>query len=157
MKVMGPHSERFTFLLPLAGIDVLLPYGKRIHVLVAPGMVSHDKVFLLALVIYLQVSFSRFLDFRRKVTHIWLVLHVTYFVYYCLNVYCLTQFFLNRLFDIVRPRSYTCVAWNWVHVRFPIILHFWILRHRAGRGIFHINGTSFVHASITFNWTAWEK
>ena len=76
--------------------EVILTYGNRLHVLVALGMVYHDKVLILSVVLYLHVSFSRILQSLRKGIHILLVIHVTYFVSCCLNVYCLTQFFLNR-------------------------------------------------------------
>ena len=53
----------FLFFTRLSGTAILIPYEKRLRVLVALGMVLHDKVLLLAVVIYLRVSFFRFLDF----------------------------------------------------------------------------------------------
>ena len=110
----------------------MLTDGKWLHVLVALGMVYHDKVLLLNVVLYLHISFSRLLKLLRKGIHILLVRHVTYFVCYFLSVYCLTQFCLNRIFGILRPRYYACVARNLLRFCFPIVFHFSSLRHHAG-------------------------
>ena len=112
--------------------EFIITYGKRLHVLVAPGMVYHDNFFFLTVVLYKNVSFSRHFQYLRKGIRILLVSHVTYFVSCCLNVYCLTQFCLNRIFGIFRLRSYVCVGLNWLCVCVPMVFHFWRFWHHGG-------------------------
>ena len=55
IKVGTPHSSQITFLIPPIRTIVQLTYIRLIFVLEAPSMAFNDKVWLLAVVWYLQV------------------------------------------------------------------------------------------------------
>ena len=61
IKVWDPHSNLFTFLVPLSDTTFLLTYRKHPRVIKAPDMALNDKVLFLAIVLYLQTFLSRFL------------------------------------------------------------------------------------------------